>query len=80
MDSHTFTTLKALVLEHGRAVAVVHAQIESVAFKETRDGKPFFEFALADCGAKLTLRVWSDSEFSKRLVRMSSRNVLILPA
>jgi 3'-5' exoribonuclease len=61
VDSHTFTTLKALVLEKGRASAVVHAQIEAVAFKETRDGKPFCEFALADSGAKLTLRVWSDS-------------------
>jgi 3'-5' exoribonuclease len=61
VDSHTFTTVKAIVLEQGRAVAVVHAQIEGIAFKETREGKPFYEFALVDAGAKLTLRVWSDS-------------------
>ncbi len=36
-------------------------QIESLAKKETRDGKPFFEVALADAEAKLTLRAWSDS-------------------
>src|SRR3954452_19049755 len=48
-------------LEQGRALAVVHAQIEGIAFKETREGKPFYEFSLADTGARLTLRVWSDS-------------------
>jgi len=61
VDSHTFTTVKALVQELGRALAVVHAQIESISFKETREGKPFYEFALVDTGARLTLRAWSDS-------------------
>ena len=61
VDSHTFTTVKALVQDLGRALAVVHAQIESISFKETREGKPFYEFSLVDTGARLTLRAWSDS-------------------
>ncbi len=61
MDSHTFTTIKALVLEQGRAFGVVHAQIEGIALKETKEGKPFYEFSLADTGARLTLKVWSDA-------------------
>lgn len=39
----------------------MHAQIESVGQKGTRDGKPYWEVVLADAEAKLTLRAWSDS-------------------
>lgn len=45
----------------GRLEAVVHGQVETLAKKETRDGKPFWELVLADAEAKITLRAWSDT-------------------
>lgn len=45
----------------GRLEAVVHGQVETLAKKETRDGKPFWELVLADAEAKITLRAWSDA-------------------
>lgn len=36
-------------------------QVDTLARKETRDGKPFWELTLADAEAKLTLRAWSDA-------------------
>jgi 3'-5' exoribonuclease len=47
--------------QEGRLEARVHAQIESIQKKETRDQKPFWELAVADAQGKLTLRAWSDS-------------------
>lgn len=44
----------------GRIEAAVHGQVEALQKKGTRDGKPFWELTLADAGAKLTLRAWSD--------------------
>jgi 3'-5' exoribonuclease len=44
-----------------RVEARVHAQIESLTRKDTRDGKPFYEAVFADSEAKLTLRAWSDA-------------------
>lgn len=41
--------------------ARVHAQIENLEKKSTRDGKPFWEIGIADAQGKLTLRAWSDS-------------------
>ncbi len=35
-------------------------QVESVARKTTRDGKPYLEVALADASDRFSLRVWSD--------------------
>lgn len=43
------------------AVARVHAQVQSVTEKATRDGKPFRELVMGDAEGKLTLRAWSDS-------------------
>jgi 3'-5' exoribonuclease len=60
MDSHSISSLKHAAI-NGRVEARVPAQVESLAKKETRDGKPFFEVTLADAEAKLTLRAWSDS-------------------
>lgn len=45
----------------GRVEARLHAQVEAVGKKETRDGKPYWEVALADAEARLALRAWSDS-------------------
>ncbi len=47
--------------QDGRVEARIHAQIETVAEKQTRDGKPFWELTVADAESKLTLRTWSDS-------------------
>ncbi len=44
-----------------RVRAGVHAQIEAVTRKETREGKPFYELAVNDGNAKMTLRAWSDA-------------------
>ena len=52
--------------------ARVPGQIESLARKETRDGKPFFELTLADAEAKLTLRAWSDSPAFSLCERLST--------
>ena len=60
MDPHSISSLKHAALA-GRVEARVPGQIEALARKETRDGKPFFEITLADAEAKLTLRAWSDS-------------------
>ena len=60
VDPHSISSLKLAALA-GRVEARVPGQIESLAKKETRDGKPFFEVTLADAEAKLTLRAWSDS-------------------
>ncbi len=43
------------------AAARVHAQVQSVAEKATRDGKPFWELVMGDSEGKMTLRAWSDS-------------------
>lgn len=59
MELHTITSLKRASLL-GRLEARVHAQIEALVRKETRDGKPFFEIVFADAEARLTLRAWSD--------------------
>ena len=60
MDLFTITDLKREA-QQGRTEARVHAQIESVTRKETRDMKPFWEITLADALGKMTLRAWSDS-------------------
>jgi 3'-5' exoribonuclease len=60
MDLLTISDLKRSA-QQGRAEARVHAQIEVIAKKETRDLKPFWEITLADAQGKMTLRAWSDS-------------------
>lgn len=59
MDLLHIVQLKRAAAE-GRTEARVHAQIESLTRKDTREGKPFYAVVLADAGAKLTLRAWSD--------------------
>lgn len=56
----TIAQLKRAAQE-GRAEARVHGQAEALNRKETRDGKPYWELAVADAEAKMTLRAWSDS-------------------
>ena len=60
MDTHSISSLKSAAATD-RVEARVPGQIDSLARKETRDGKPFFELSLADAEGKLTLRAWSDS-------------------
>ena len=60
MEIFTITNLKRAVQE-GRVEARIHAQVESLVKKETRENKPFYELTLADAQAKLMLRAWSDS-------------------
>ena len=45
----------------GRVPAAVHVQIDTLARKATREGKPFYELTVADADGKMTLRAWSDS-------------------
>lgn len=47
--------------QRGRIEARVQGQIESLAQKETKEGKPYWELIFADAEAKFTLRAWSDS-------------------
>jgi len=47
--------------QRGRLEARVQGQIESLAQKETKDGKPYWEMIFADAEAKFTLRAWSDT-------------------
>lgn len=47
--------------QQGRVEARIHVQIESIAQKETRDAKPYWELIVADAETKFTLRAWSDT-------------------
>jgi 3'-5' exoribonuclease len=44
-----------------RIDARVRGQIETLARKETKDGKPYFELVLNDGDGKLSLKAWSDA-------------------
>lgn len=59
MDLHTISSLKRAAA-NGRLEARIHAQIDSLTRKDTREGKPYFEVVLADAEGRLTLRAWSD--------------------
>ena len=60
MDLISIAQLKRAASD-GRVEARVHAQVESLTRKDTRDGKPFYEAVFADAESKLTLRAWSDA-------------------
>jgi 3'-5' exoribonuclease len=60
MELFTISDLKREAQQE-RVEARVHAQIDGLNKKETRDLKPFWELTLADAQGKLTLRAWSDS-------------------
>jgi 3'-5' exoribonuclease len=55
----TITELKRAALQ-GPLTAELHAQIESLGKKDTRDGKPFWELAVTDAESRHVLRAWSD--------------------
>ena len=59
-STKTIAELMRGTREEGPFEGELHAQIESVAAKNTRDGKPYLQVALADATGQWTLRVWSD--------------------
>lgn len=59
MDLVTIADLKRAAAV-GRIEARVHAQVEGLTRKETKDGKPYWELIAVDAGGKITLRAWSD--------------------
>jgi 3'-5' exoribonuclease len=72
VETFTITQLKAATLA-GRVDGCVWGQVDGLAEKATRDGKPFWEVTLADAEAKLTLRAWSDSPAFAQCAEMSAR-------
>jgi 3'-5' exoribonuclease len=60
VEFFTIAQLKSAALAD-RVEARVWGQVEGLAEKATRDGKPFWELSLADAESRLTLRAWSDS-------------------
>ena len=60
MDLLPIVQLKRAAADN-RIEARIHAQIESLTRKDTREGKPFYTAVFADAEAKLTLRAWSDA-------------------
>ena len=60
MELLTIVHLKRAVSDQ-RVEACVHAQIDALNRKDTRDGKPFYEAIFSDHGSRMTLRAWSDS-------------------
>lgn len=72
MEIFTIAQLKQAALA-GRVEARVWGQVESLAEKATREGKPFWELILADAEAKLTLRAWSDSPAFAQCAAMETR-------
>ena len=46
-----------------RAAASLHAQVDGVAPKQTKDQKPYLEIHLRDSTSSFLLRVWSDHPF-----------------
>ncbi len=55
----TIATLKRAAAS-GKVEARLHAQIDTLTRKETKDGKPYWELVAADGEGKITLRAWSD--------------------
>jgi 3'-5' exoribonuclease len=50
----------------------LHAQIESVTTKQTRDQKPYLEILAKDATANFNLRVWSDHPAYKACTKLQS--------
>ncbi len=75
MENLTIAQLKEAAAA-GRIEARVRGQAEALTQKETRDGKPFWELALADGEAKLTLRAWSDSPAFALCAELPARSFL----
>ena len=60
MELLTIVHLKRAAAEQ-RVEACVHAQIDALNRKDTRDGKPFYEAIFSDAESRMTLRAWSDA-------------------
>jgi hypothetical protein len=56
-ELHTILTLKKAA-QSGRVDARMHAQIDTLSRKETKEGKPYFEVLVTDAEARLSLRAW----------------------
>ena len=41
--------------------ALVHAQIDSIQEKQTKTGKPYYEYTLRDAAGAVTLKAWQDT-------------------
>jgi 3'-5' exoribonuclease len=61
MQLLTLGELKTGLLRGEINEALLHAQAESVAGKNTRDGKPYREVQFADSRDRICLRAWSDT-------------------
>jgi 3'-5' exoribonuclease len=61
MQILTLSELKALVLDGELADVFVHAQVDLVVTKTTKDGKPYFEVHFIDARDRVALRAWSDA-------------------
>ena len=60
MDLKTLSQIRQTA-QNGQGISTrVHVQVEAVADKTTREGKPYCELTLADACDHMTLRVWSD--------------------
>jgi 3'-5' exoribonuclease len=59
VELQTILSLKQAA-QAGRVEARLHAQVDTIVRKETREGKPFYEVTVADAEARMVLRAWSD--------------------
>lgn len=62
MELQTLKEIRRAAQGGGGVEARVHVQVEAAAAKNTREGKPYCELALADAADRMTLRVWSDHQ------------------
>jgi 3'-5' exoribonuclease len=71
MQTLTIQELKRAASQSG-SEARIHAQVESVSQKETRDQKPYRELIVCDAESKMTLRAWSDSPAFEQSGKLAS--------
>ena len=57
METLSITELKAQADVNPGEYAV-HAQIATLAAKQTRTGKPYFEITLADSAGEIKIKIW----------------------
>jgi 3'-5' exoribonuclease len=77
MDLLTLTEIRRAA-QNGAVQARVHVQVESVAAKTQREGKPYCELILADACDRMTLRVWSDHPNYKTCSAFTTENFIEL--
>lgn len=61
MQILTLRELKSLALAGQVIDTLAHAQVDSIAAKTTKDGKPYLEVHFIDHGDRALLRAWSDA-------------------